>query len=220
ILSFFFSSRRRHTRSKRDWSSDVCSSDLGKADYIASTDTSGAFQFSYLSEGKYQAMWVDDRNRNKIWEEKQERAQPFSQEYINLAKAEEDTLGALFIASEDTTRPVLQGVGLFSSQRLRMRFSKNIQQTDSTAISITDTLGQSAAPAYPLYVSPEEPFVLFVQSKSQLQEDQTYAIDIDGIVDEFGNKLKETNQQFTGSAQEDTTLQRIITRNNLNGYYP
>src|SRR5699024_2885029 len=27
-LFFFFSSRRRHTRSKRDWSSDVCSSDL------------------------------------------------------------------------------------------------------------------------------------------------------------------------------------------------
>src|SRR5207247_5114657 len=25
---FFFSSRRRHTRSTRDWSSDVCSSDL------------------------------------------------------------------------------------------------------------------------------------------------------------------------------------------------
>src|SRR5207249_6859113 len=28
---FFFSSRRRHTRSKRDWSSDVCSSDLFRA---------------------------------------------------------------------------------------------------------------------------------------------------------------------------------------------
>src|SRR5260370_14878673 len=28
-LAFFFSSRRRHTRSKCDWSSDVCSSDLG-----------------------------------------------------------------------------------------------------------------------------------------------------------------------------------------------
>src|SRR5207245_5339839 len=27
-LSFFFSSRRRHTRCYRDWSSDVCSSDL------------------------------------------------------------------------------------------------------------------------------------------------------------------------------------------------
>src|SRR5699024_11778541 len=28
FIFFFFSSRRRHTRSKRDWSSDVCSSDL------------------------------------------------------------------------------------------------------------------------------------------------------------------------------------------------
>src|SRR5207245_11253450 len=28
IGSFFFSSRRRHTRCYRDWSSDVCSSDL------------------------------------------------------------------------------------------------------------------------------------------------------------------------------------------------
>src|SRR2546421_4283749 len=29
---FFFSSRRRHTRSDRDWSSDVCSSDLEDAE--------------------------------------------------------------------------------------------------------------------------------------------------------------------------------------------
>src|SRR2546422_903557 len=28
IVFFFFSSRRRHTRCSRDWSSDVCSSDL------------------------------------------------------------------------------------------------------------------------------------------------------------------------------------------------
>src|SRR5207249_8659809 len=32
VLYFFFSSRRRHTRSKRDWSSDVCSSDLGSGE--------------------------------------------------------------------------------------------------------------------------------------------------------------------------------------------
>src|SRR5216684_3542591 len=29
LIMFFFSSRRRHTRCSRDWSSDVCSSDLG-----------------------------------------------------------------------------------------------------------------------------------------------------------------------------------------------
>src|SRR5690625_6423535 len=30
IFLFFFSSRRRHTRWPRDWSSDVCSSDLSR----------------------------------------------------------------------------------------------------------------------------------------------------------------------------------------------
>src|SRR5207247_3076122 len=38
IFFFFFSSRRRHTRSTRDWSSDVCSSDLfymtGKREWV------------------------------------------------------------------------------------------------------------------------------------------------------------------------------------------
>src|SRR5690349_685299 len=33
FIFFFFSSRRRHTRSLRDWSSDVCSSDLGTNDH-------------------------------------------------------------------------------------------------------------------------------------------------------------------------------------------
>src|SRR5699024_11438591 len=39
IRLFFFSSRRRHTRSKRDWSSDVCSSDLAGIVISHGTDT-------------------------------------------------------------------------------------------------------------------------------------------------------------------------------------
>src|SRR2546429_8360471 len=34
FMFFFFSSRRRHTRCSRDWSSDVCSSDLVSADPV------------------------------------------------------------------------------------------------------------------------------------------------------------------------------------------
>src|SRR5699024_12106546 len=37
-LFVFFSSRRRHTRSKRDWSSDVCSSDLAFAHRVRKPD--------------------------------------------------------------------------------------------------------------------------------------------------------------------------------------
>src|SRR5438874_6756888 len=42
IPSFFFSSRRRHTRSLRDWSSDACSSDL---------DLEGCTELEALPEG-------------------------------------------------------------------------------------------------------------------------------------------------------------------------
>src|SRR6267378_6898254 len=44
---FFFSSRRRHTRSLRDWSSDVCSSDLA-ADFGSALQR---FGFEILSTG-------------------------------------------------------------------------------------------------------------------------------------------------------------------------
>src|SRR5690606_40762268 len=37
-LCFFFSSRRRHTRFSRDWSSDVCSSDLGVLQLLGEAD--------------------------------------------------------------------------------------------------------------------------------------------------------------------------------------
>src|SRR5690625_7448020 len=42
MLIFFFSSRRRHTRWPRDWSSDVCSSDL-ELDIIAEMGFAGYF---------------------------------------------------------------------------------------------------------------------------------------------------------------------------------
>src|SRR3712207_8311563 len=34
VIDFFFSSRRRHTRYWRDWSSDVCSSDLRTSEIV------------------------------------------------------------------------------------------------------------------------------------------------------------------------------------------
>src|SRR5260370_945974 len=40
IACFFFSSRRRHTRFKCDWSSDVCSSDLARTSPTSSRGSS------------------------------------------------------------------------------------------------------------------------------------------------------------------------------------
>src|SRR5690606_39422288 len=47
IFCFFFSSRRRHTRFSRDWSSDVCSSDL----VTASLNNAGLMALMILAGG-------------------------------------------------------------------------------------------------------------------------------------------------------------------------
>src|SRR3712207_7210418 len=57
-LFFFFSSRRRHTRYWRDWSSDVCSSDLTYGRPAATSTTSRAESPSpvaRLCHGSHQA---------------------------------------------------------------------------------------------------------------------------------------------------------------------
>src|SRR5699024_11293229 len=51
-LSFFFSSRRRHTRSKRDWSSDVCSSDLIRQPVSGRAIGLGVFDEVRVAEGQ------------------------------------------------------------------------------------------------------------------------------------------------------------------------
>src|SRR3712207_7833339 len=54
-LFFFFSSRRRHTRYWRDWSSDVCSSDLAANYYVAEINEAfvrlGVEYAQYLERG-------------------------------------------------------------------------------------------------------------------------------------------------------------------------
>src|SRR5215213_10676734 len=44
VIVFFFSSRRRHTRLVSDWSSDVCSSDLGPAAVVADAHAKDAVE--------------------------------------------------------------------------------------------------------------------------------------------------------------------------------
>src|SRR5579872_1167237 len=61
FFCFFFSSRRRHTRCGRDWSSDVCSSDLHADD--DSRDGKNAERRD-LSEGDANAKQGDAKTQN------------------------------------------------------------------------------------------------------------------------------------------------------------
>src|SRR5256884_1194884 len=52
--TFFFSSRRRHTRCSRDWSSDVCSSDLWKPKHTWETRSAASRLAAALWQGLIQ----------------------------------------------------------------------------------------------------------------------------------------------------------------------
>src|SRR2546422_11729552 len=51
VYVFFFSSRRRHTRCSRDWSSDVCSSDLLRYNFVYRADRGWVYAIRSLDTG-------------------------------------------------------------------------------------------------------------------------------------------------------------------------
>src|SRR5690606_39809873 len=60
LRAFFFSSRRRHTRFSRDWSSDVCSSDLNLYVGRTSSDEYLLLHISSLTTSEVRYLRADD----------------------------------------------------------------------------------------------------------------------------------------------------------------
>src|SRR5882762_11489670 len=60
MIFFFFSSRRRHTRFKCDWSSDVCSSDLvgGASQFLADALRRRPSNLAWLLEPATMRVWL------------------------------------------------------------------------------------------------------------------------------------------------------------------
>src|SRR5437868_15531002 len=86
---FFVSRRRRHTRSKRDWSSDVCSSDLGGwAASAAAASMSIAIEPAGLSETQRQIVEL-------AREFARTRIEPFAAEWDRTAHFARDVIDAL-----------------------------------------------------------------------------------------------------------------------------
>src|SRR3712207_7139283 len=71
---FFFSSRRRHTRYWRDWSSDVCSSDLRKRELVDEV-TIGLVKHSVAEETRVYPRVEEQVDREEAEHSKHEHAE-------------------------------------------------------------------------------------------------------------------------------------------------
>jgi hypothetical protein len=195
--------------------------DLTKpATYSAEPDTGGNFSFGYLRGGRYKAIAVDDRNRNKVWDRESESARVFNKEFIALSKNGKDSLDVLYWFDADTIKPKLQAIGLLSSQRLRLRFGEEIRFTPETNISVSDSAGDQFTTAFPLYIPQDDPFLAFAYLKDPLRAESNYFLNFSGITDLAGNEAIGLTDPFEGSNQEDTVSQDILTFNGENGLFP
>lgn len=191
-----------------------------RANYVAESDTAGVVNFGYLSEGEYRAIWVNDVNGNRIWEQQREAAQPFSLERFELEQNGEFDLGTLFVSMPDTVAPVLEGVGLLSERRMRIRNSEEVEWEPNAFISVEDTLENSITTAYPLYKQESDPTVFFAESEDPLQEGQIFTVQPNEFYDLAGNPLEVNIDPFGGSSEPDTTALRPISHNSENGLFP
>lgn len=189
------------------------------ADYVAESDSAGKARFNYLREGRYKAFWLDDRNRNRIWDKTREAAQPFREAFIELEKGKELQLSTLYVVKIDTISPVLQAVGMLSSERLRLRFSEDVIFEDDMSIGVM-TQDREVTIAHPLYIDPANLNILYAQTDQPLEENVDYEIQITNIRDLSGNPAEVGITSFPGSGEPDTTYARFITHDTEDGVTP
>ncbi len=188
--------------------------------YVAETDTAGIVSFGYISEGTYKAFWVNDINRNRIWDRDRERAQPFYSETFDISHGDSVNIGTLYVSIPDTVSPRIEGVGLLSERRLRLRLSEEVVWRPDAFISVTDTLENEFTRAYPLFESETDPNIVFAQAETALPETETFTLRAEGITDAAGNRLRSDFSPFTGSSEPDTTYLRTVQHNAGTGLFP
>ena len=188
--------------------------------YVAETDTSGRFSFGYLSGNTYKVFWVNDLNQNRIWDQGREAAQPFHQEFYEIAQDDSLDIGTIYTSTPDTISPEVDGVGLLSEIRLRLRLSEEVVINQDSEFILTDTLGNEFTRAVPLYNSEQDPTVLFAQSFNALPDSMEFLMEAENIADASDNPLEVDVVPFIGSSQQDTTALETISHNSESGLFP
>src|SRR5256884_6621375 len=118
-MFFFFSSRRRHTRCSRDWSSDVCSSDLTLNDQLAPFLGKVKAALTYAL-GRRGPLAMSVNQAGAFLRSRAELTRPNLHIYFNPASYSTTTIGANrrllnpdpfpgFLMSFNTCRPTSRG---------------------------------------------------------------------------------------------------------------
>lgn len=175
------------------------------ATYTSQSDTGGTVVFNNLPPDTFRIVAVADVNRNRILDLPREAGFPFREETIVVLQDSTLRLGGWYVARTDTVRPVLEGIGMMSPDRLRLRFSKRVDRGSVRIASAIDTLTLS-----PLHPEPLDRSVWFYHAERPLSVGQRYSpLSVD-ISDSLGNASRWDELSLDAESMPDTIRTRFL----------
>lgn len=175
------------------------------ATYTSQSDTGGTVLFKNLPADTFRIVAVADVNRNRILDLPRETGFPYREERIVVTQDSTLSLGGWFVARTDTVQPVLEGLGLMSPDRLRLRFSKRVEPGSLRLASDTDTLGLRA-----LHPEPQDRSVWYYHAERPLSVGKRYSPYQIDISDSLGNSAVTEDLFIDAEVLPDTIRTRFI----------
>jgi len=181
--------------------------------YVSKSGEKGHFKLSYLKNGVYRVLAVDDLNHNLILDADFESAGiPYRDVLLNSLHS--DFRGLDFLLSRsDTTAPQLLGLRPIYNKILQVRLSEPVIPDALQSISITDSLTGYNLPILGIRTDDEFDNILTVLT-SQPDSMATYAVHIPLLQDSLFN-VNDTLPElfFKPVTKQDTTTFRLLSHN-------
>jgi uncharacterized protein (DUF2141 family) len=175
------------------------------ATYTSQSDTGGTVLFKNLPADTFRIVAVADVNRNRVLDLPRETGFPYIEERIVVMQDSTLRLGGWFVARTDTVKPVLEGLGLMSPDRLRLRFSKRVEPGSVRIASDIDTLSLRA-----LHPEPQDRSVWYYHAERPLLVGRRYSPVQVQISDSLGNTSTWEDLTLDAEVIPDTIRTRFV----------
>lgn len=188
---------------------DTLSPSHTQPDYIAQTGEDGRFQLSFLKTGAYRLFAVMDKNQNLLFDSGELFAVPFDSVHTGRTNVR------LRLTERDTTQIALQSANSYTSNRIALRFDRNLI-SDSLTIehfSVIDSTTKTPVRLYDFYTNTENNRELIYLICDSLIKERVYGVQAFNVQDAFGNRADTLVTSLVGISELDTaraTLQRAF----------
>ncbi|MGQ9804972.1 MAG: Ig-like domain-containing protein [Chlorobiales bacterium] len=174
-------------------------------DYIAQTNEDGRFQLSFLKSGAYRLFAVMDKNQNLLFDSGELFAVPFDSVHTGRTNVR------LRLTERDTTQIALQSANSYTSNRIALRFDRNLI-SDSLTIehfSVIDSTTKTPVRLYDFYTNIESNRELIYLVCDSLIKERIYGVQAFNVQDAFGNRADTLLTSLVGISEFDTVRAKI-----------